>query len=131
VDNGEEFKRNFKDKLEELNIEISNTILYMPQSNSIVERSSSILKRIFNRFIFIHADQDYSKWSEYLDQSVQTYNSKINTTIGVTPAKAVEYEHKDDYYNVINSAKEKAIKPSPFQISYAEGQVVRLRIPKV
>ena len=48
----------------------------------------------------------------------------------MTPAQAVEYEHEDDYNNVINSVKDKAIKPSPFQNSYAEGQVVRLRIPK-
>ena len=130
MDNGGEFKREFKDKLDELNIGVSNTIPYMPQSNSIVERSNGILKRIFNKLIFIHANQEYSKWSEYLDQAVQIYNNKINTTIGVTPAQAVEYEHEDDYNNVINSVKDKAIKPSPFQNSYAEGQVVRLRIPK-
>ena len=61
MDNGGEFKREFKDKLDELNIRISNTIPYMLQSNSIVERSNGILKRIFNKLIFIHADQDYSK----------------------------------------------------------------------
>ena len=48
MDNGGEFKRDFKDKLDDLNIGISNTIPYMPQSNSIVERSNGILKRIFN-----------------------------------------------------------------------------------
>jgi len=68
----------------------------MAQPNSIVERSNGILKRIFNELIFIHASQDYSKWSEYLDQAVQIYNHKINTTIGVTPAHAVEYNHEDD-----------------------------------
>jgi hypothetical protein len=127
MDNGGDFKREFKDKLDELNIGINNTIPYMHESNSIVERSNGILKRIFNKLIFIHADQDYSK---YLDQAVQIYNNKINTTIGVTPAQAVEYEHEDDYNNVINSVKDKAIKPSPFQNSYADGQVVRLRILK-
>jgi hypothetical protein len=39
----------------------------------------------------------------------------------VTPAQAVEYEHEDDYNNVINSVKDKAIKQSPFQNSYPEG----------
>ncbi len=48
----------------------------------------------------------------------------------MTPAQAVEYEDGDDYSNVMNSAKDKAIQPSPFQNSYAEGQVVRLRITK-
>ena len=119
MDNGGEFKREFKEKLED-----------MTQSNSIVERSNSVLKRILNKLIFIHADQDYSKWIEYLDQAVKIYNNKINTTIGVTPAQAVQNEHEDDYNNVINSVEDKAIKPSRYQNSYAEGQVVRLRIPK-
>jgi hypothetical protein len=83
-----------------------------------------------NRIYPEHADQDYSKWSEYLDQAVQIYNNKINTTIGVTPAQAAEYEHEDNYNNIINSAKDKASKPSPFQSSYAEGQVDRFRIHK-
>ena len=52
------------------------------------------------------------------------------TTIGVTRAQAVEYEHEDDYNNMIHGAKDKAIKPSSFRNSYAEGQVVRLQIPK-
>jgi hypothetical protein len=55
---------------------------------------------------------------------------KINTTIGVTPRQAVEYKHEDDCNNFVNSAKDKAIKPSSFQNSYAESQVVHLRIPK-
>jgi hypothetical protein len=63
----------------------------MPQSNFIVERSNGIPE--FNKLIFIHADQDYSKWSDYLDQAAHIYNNKINTTIGVTPTQAVEYEH--------------------------------------
>jgi hypothetical protein len=46
MDNGGEFKREFKDTLEELNIGVSNTIPFMPQSNSIVDRSNGILKRI-------------------------------------------------------------------------------------
>ena len=62
-------------------------IPYMFQSSSNVVRSN------INKLIFIHADQDYSKLSEYLDKAVQIYNDKINTTIGVTPAQTVEYEH--------------------------------------
>ena len=58
MNNGGEFKREFRDELDEFNIGMSNTIPYMPQSNSIVERSDGILKRIFNKLIFIHADQD-------------------------------------------------------------------------
>jgi transposase InsO family protein len=58
MDNGGEFKREFKDKLDDINIGMSDTIPYMPQSNSIAERSNGILKRIFYKPIFIQADQD-------------------------------------------------------------------------
>jgi transposase InsO family protein len=51
MDNGGEFQREFKEKLDELNIGISNTIPFMPQINSIVERSNGILKRIFNNLM--------------------------------------------------------------------------------
>jgi hypothetical protein len=130
MDNGGEFKREFIEELDELNIGISNTIPYIPQSNYIMECSNGIMKRIFNKPLFIRASQDCSKWSEYLDKAVQIYINKINTTIGVTPAKAVKYEHEDDYNNAINSVKDKAIKPSPFQNSYWEVQVVRFRKSK-
>jgi hypothetical protein len=102
----------------------------MPQSNSIVKGSNGILKRTFNKLIFIHADQYYSKRIDYLEQAVPIYNNKINTTIGMTPAQAIEYGLEDDYNDVIKCVKDKAIKPSPFQNSYAEGKVVRLRISK-
>ena len=68
----------------------------MTSSSSIVERSNGILKRKFKKLRFIHAGHDHSKWSEYSDQAVEIYNNKKNTTIGVTPTRAVEYEHEDD-----------------------------------
>jgi hypothetical protein len=64
----------------------------MPQSYSVVERSNSIP----NKLLFIHTDQDYSEWSEYLDQAVQSITTTKNTIMGVTPAQAVEYEHEGD-----------------------------------
>jgi hypothetical protein len=61
MDNDGEFKPEFKENLEESYIGISNTILYMPQSSATMERSNSIIKRIFSKLILIYADQDYSK----------------------------------------------------------------------
>ena len=46
-------------------IKISKTILYMPQSNSIVERSNGIQKRILNKLIFVNGNQDWGRWSEF------------------------------------------------------------------
>jgi hypothetical protein len=43
MNNGGEFKREFKEKLEELNTGVSNTVPYMPQSNSVVERLNGII----------------------------------------------------------------------------------------
>jgi hypothetical protein len=55
MDNGGEFKRDFKEKPKDLNIRISNTIPCIPESNSIVERSNGIIKGIFKKLIFIHS----------------------------------------------------------------------------
>ena len=130
MDNGGEFKTAFKDRLIELNIGRSYTVPHTPQSNSIVERSNGIIKRIFNKLIYVHANQDYSKWSEYLDKAVQIYNTKINTTIGTTPQIAANYQQQTDIDKVIENVKKKCIKPGPLQKSYALDQRVRLRIPK-
>ena len=129
-DNGAEFGEPFKQMLVNLDIGVSKTVPHTPQSNSIVERSNGILKRIFNKLIYIHGDEEYSKWADYLDQAVYIYNNKRNTTIGTTPEKASRYELKDEIERVVQNVKEKAIKPATFQNSYANGQTVRLRIPK-
>jgi hypothetical protein len=39
----------------------------MPQPNSIVERANGVIKRFINTLIFVRANEDYSKWAEYLE----------------------------------------------------------------
>lgn len=130
MDNGTEFFQDFRRILEERNIGISKTIPYMPQSNSIVERANGVIKRIINKLIFNHANEDYSKWSQFLDEAVSIYNKTKNVSTGKIPNNAVMFAQKQDIDDVTNSIKEKAIKPSPYQNSYVQNQHVRLRIPK-
>jgi hypothetical protein len=68
MDNGTEFFTDFKAILNDKNIGISKTIPYMPQSNSIVER-------IINKLIYNHMNEDYSKWSQFIDEAVNIYNN--------------------------------------------------------
>jgi hypothetical protein len=80
MDNGGEFKREFKEKMKELNIGISNTIPYMPRSNSIVERSNGIIKIIFNKLKLIHADQDYRADRFESNLTLTNRNSMVSTS---------------------------------------------------
>jgi hypothetical protein len=47
----------------------------MPQSNSIVERANGFIKRIINKWIYNHMNEDYSKWSQFIDEAVNIYNN--------------------------------------------------------
>jgi len=130
MDNGSEFKKEFMQAIRNEGIKINKTIPYMPQSNSIVERSNGIIKRIINKLIYIHDDKRYYKWADYLDQAVQIYNSTINSSTKRTPNSAIMMNHVDEFNEIISNVKEKSLKPAPFQSNYALGQKVRLRIPK-
>ena len=71
MDNGTEFFTEFKQILDDKKIGISKTIPYMPQSNSIVERANGVIKRIINKLIFNHMNENYSKWSQFIDDTVK------------------------------------------------------------
>jgi hypothetical protein len=65
-----------------------------------MDRSNVTNKIIYNKLIFIHTEQDYSKWSEYLEQTVQIYNNKWTQPSEWHQHKQhIEYEHEDDYNN--------------------------------
>jgi transposase InsO family protein len=49
MDNGTIFFTDYKQILDDKKNEISKTIPYMPQSNSIVERANGVIKRIINK----------------------------------------------------------------------------------
>ena len=130
MDNGTIFFTDYKQILDDKKNEISKTIPYMPQSNSIVERANGVIKRIINKLIFNHMNEDYSKWSHFLDDAVKIYNDTMNVSTGKIPNNAVLFQMKEDIDDVKNNIKEKAIKPAPYQNSFKTYQHVRLRIPK-
>jgi len=130
MDNGTDFFSDFKNILDDKKISISKTIPYMPQSNSIVERANGIIKRIINKLIYNHMNEDYSKWSHFLDEAVKKYNNTKNVSTGMIPNNSVLFQENKDIDDVKDSIKEKAIKPAPYQNSFKINQHVRLRIPK-
>jgi len=129
MDNGTDFFTDFKQILYDKKIGISKTIQYMPQSNSIVERANGVIKRIINKLIYNHMNEDYSKWSHFIDEAVKIYNKTKNVSTGKIPNNAVLFQKEEDI-DVKESIKGKAIKPAPYQNSYKSYQRVRLRIPK-
>ena len=129
-DNGSEFKNEFAATLKQENIRISNTIPYMPQSNSIVERFNGTIKRIINKLIFTHANKNYSKWSEYLEEAVKIYNDTTHSSTGKTPNEAVMIRNQVNLKEITNMISDNNIKPLVYQNSYKEGQHVRLRVSK-
>ena len=102
----------------------------MPQSNSIVERANGVIKRIINKLTFNHMNEDYSKWSHFIDDAVKIYNDTMNVSTCKIPNNAALFQLTQDIENVKDSIREKAIKPAPYMNSYKLNQHVRLRIPK-
>jgi len=49
----------------------------MPQSNSIVERANGVIKRIIKKLIYNHMNEDYSKWSHFIDEAKFTIIQKM------------------------------------------------------
>ena len=130
MDIGGEFKKEFADVLKERSIYISHTIPHMPQPNSIVERANGVIKRFINTLIFVRANEDYSKWAEYLEEAVDIYNHTVNSSTGYTPDEAVMFYEDNMVKDVVENISDKSVKPAPFQNSFKQGQRVRLRIPK-
>ena len=102
----------------------------MPQSNSIVERTNGVIKRIINKLIYNHMNEDYYKLSHFIDEAVKIYNNTKNVSTEKIQNNAVLFQMKKDIDDVKESIKGKAIKPAPYQNSYKMNQNVRLRIPK-
>jgi transposase InsO family protein len=92
MDNGTEFFTDFKRMLEDKRIGTSKTIPYMPQSNLIVERANGVIKRIINKLIFNHMNEEYHKWSHFIDDAVNIYNATKNVSTSMIPNDAVNFQ---------------------------------------
>ena len=133
MDNGSEFNKEFEAAIrkEDGKIKISKTIPYMPQSNSIVERSNGILKRILNKLIFVNGNQEWDRWSEFLPQATEIYNNKMVKSTNMIPSEAIELKEADEWDGVVDHIqKQSKVTPQPLQKTFAPFQRVRLRKPK-
>jgi hypothetical protein len=63
----------------------------MPQSNSIVEKANGVIKLIFN-----HANEDYSKCSNFIVDAVKIYNDTKKNSTGKIPNNAALFQQKED-----------------------------------
>ena len=80
-DNGKEFVNEIWEQLcDRLNIKKTTTPSYNPQSN-IVERWHRTINMMMKTFM----DRDDREWSKYLPAMVMAYNTKVNSSTGVTP----------------------------------------------
>ena len=79
----------------------------MPQSNSIVERANGVIKRIINKLIFYHMNEDYSKWSHFIDDAVKIYNDTMNVSTGKIPNNPALFQQKEDMEEVKDSKRKK------------------------
>ena len=80
-DNGKEFVNEIWEQLcDRLGIRKTTTPTYNPQSN-IVERWHRTINMMMKTFM----DRDDKEWSKYLPAMVMAYNTKVNSSTGVTP----------------------------------------------
>ena len=80
-DNGKEFVNEVWNQLcDRLGIKKTTTPTYNPQSN-IVERWHRTLNMMMRTFL----DREDKEWSRYLPAMVMAYNTKVNSSTGVTP----------------------------------------------
>jgi hypothetical protein len=70
-------------------------------------------------------NEDYSKWSHFIDDAVKIYNDTMNVSTGKIPNDAALFQQKEDMEEVKDSIREKAIKPAPYINSYKLNQHVR------
>ena len=75
-------------------------------------------------------NEDYSKWSQFIDEAVNIYNNTNNVSTGKIPNNAALFQQKKYIDDVKDNIKQKGLKPAPYQNSYKTNQHVRLRIPK-
>ena len=80
-DNGREFVNQIWEQLcDRLGIKKTTTPTYNPQSN-IVERWHRTLNMMMKTFM----ERDEKEWSRYLPAMVMAYNTKVNSSTGMTP----------------------------------------------
>jgi hypothetical protein len=81
-DNGTEFKGQFENLCEELQIKVRNTRSYSPQANGIVETSNKAVRKLIR---FIMVQNNTYRWSSYLDDIETNRNTTFNNSVKNAP----------------------------------------------
>ena len=83
-DNGVHFKGRAAEVLEEFNVQVHKSTVYMPQTNGAVEAANKSIKNILEKTIESSRD-----WHEKLPLALWGYRTSIRTPTGATPYSLV------------------------------------------
>jgi len=90
VDNGSEFKKDFRPLLRDLGIKLKPTTVRNPQANAVLERVHQVLGNMLRtkniRELDLNPDDP---WTEVLASVAWAIRSTYHTTLGATPAQLV------------------------------------------
>jgi len=89
-DNGSEFKRHFRDLLNNYGLKKKPSTEYNPQSNGIIERVHQVLANVIRSFELDERELDESDpWDEFLSAAAFAVRSTHHTTMDASPAQLV------------------------------------------
>jgi hypothetical protein len=90
LDNGTEFKRYFRDLIENYGLKKKPSTEYNPQSNGIIERVHQVLGNVIRTFELENRELDDSNpWDEFLSAAAFAIRSTHHTTLEASPAQLV------------------------------------------
>jgi transposase InsO family protein len=90
-DQGAEFQGSFEALLKQEGIRNINGIAGRPESNGVVERVNSTLKRLLLRNKSYHG----GGWADHIENALDIYNNLPHTTLGISPAQAIELQGEE------------------------------------
>jgi transposase InsO family protein len=87
-DAGPEFQGSFDALIKQEGIKHITGIPSRPESNGVVERVNSTLKRLLLRNKSYHG----GGWADHIENALDIYNNLPHTTLGITPAQAIQLQ---------------------------------------
>jgi transposase InsO family protein len=90
-DAGAEFLSSFDALVKQEGIKHITGIPSRPESNGVVERVNSTLKRLLLRNKSYHG----GGWADQIDNALDIYNNLPHTTLGITPAEAIQLQGEE------------------------------------
>lgn len=131
-DNGTEFKAEFTDLLNELNIAHREIRTYTPQANGIAERSNREIRKIIKAIFIRH---NTNQWYDRIREIEKIKNSTYHSTIKTTPSNVNNYNEDDAddyieeiYNNVVEDAKTRLNKYKESEYKTGDKVIVSMAI---